>query len=246
MKESPQVELIPILRDNYVLAFHDGRGAVVVDPGEAAPVRRWLLDRGLDLLTVLHTHHHADHIGGTEELLRHWPGAEVLAARDDRRRIPFQTHGLAGGDRLTLLGRGLRVLAVPGHTRAHLAFLLEGEDGGAGDLFCGDTLFGGGCGRLFEGSAEQMHASLQRLAAMPDPTRVWCAHEYTEKNLVWASRQAPADTAIRDRLARVRADRSACLPTIPSTIGLERRTNLFLRAVDPRAFAQLRRSRDQW
>jgi hydroxyacylglutathione hydrolase len=241
-----RIAVIPVLSDNYVFVLHDGRRAVVVDPAVAGPVIRWLAERRLEPVAVLHTHHHADHIGGTPGLLRRWPGCAVIAARSDRRRIPLQTVGVGEGDRFELLGRAVEVLEVPGHTRAHIAFHLPGVDGGPGDLFCGDTLFAGGCGRLFEGTPEQMHASLGRLAALPPDTRVWCAHEYTETNLRWAAAQAPADTAIARRLAAVRRERAAGRFTIPSSIGEERATNLFLRAGDAGELALLRESRNRW
>lgn len=271
------VSLIPVLRDNYVFVLHGpGPGpAVVVDPAVAEPVITWLEERGLELVAILHTHHHSDHIGGTPQLLRRWPQAAVIASGADRERIPLQTQSVAGGDRFTLLGRSVEVLAVPGHTRHHIAYYLppsgqvrgagaKGPPGepldslpplippephgpsAAGDLFCGDTLFAGGCGRLFEGTPEQMHASLLQFAALPEDTRVWCAHEYTATNLTWAATLEPADPAIRTRLEAVREARGAGQPTIPSRIGLELRTNLFLRAVDPAALAVLRSSRDDW
>lgn len=234
------VELIPVLSDNYVFVLHDGRRAAVVDPAVAQPVRRWLEERGLELEAVLHTHHHSDHIGGTPELLHRWPGARVVAARADRERIPFQTEGVAGGDRVELLGHALEVLDVPAHTRAHIAYHLPGE------LFCGDTLFAGGCGRLFEGTAAQMHAALKRFASLPGSTRVWCAHEYTASNLGWAARQRPGDSAVAQRLAAVQQRRREGLPTIPSTIAEERATNLFMRAADAAELAELRESRNHW
>lgn len=258
-----EVSLIPVLRDNYVFVLHGlGLGpAVVVDPAVAEPVITWLEERGLELVAILHTHHHSDHIGGTPELLRRWPQAAVIASGADLERIPLQTRSVAGGDRFTLLGRSVEVLAVPGHTRHHIAFYLpawgptrtagaEGpEPAGptpAGELFCGDTLFAGGCGRLFEGTPEQMHASLRQFAALPEDTRVWCAHEYTATNLAWAASVEPADPAIGTRLEAVREARAAGHPTIPSRIGLELRTNLFLRAADPAALAVLRSSRNDW
>jgi hydroxyacylglutathione hydrolase len=272
-----QVSLIPVLRDNYVFVVH-GQGpgpAVVVDPAVAAPVIAWLEQRGLELVAILHTHHHSDHIGGTPALLRRWPAAEVIASGADLERIPLQTRSVAGGDRLTLLGRQVEVLAVPGHTRHHIAYYLplrgQLKDGGVegppgdrldsappasgqesvepssgGDLFCGDTLFAGGCGRLFEGTPEQMHAALRQFAALPEDTRVWCAHEYTATNLAWAASVAPQDRAIGERLAAVRQLRAAGEPTIPSRIGLEKATNLFVRAADPEALAALRLSRNDW
>ncbi|MCS5699818.1 hydroxyacylglutathione hydrolase [Cyanobium sp. FGCU-52] len=234
------VELIPVLNDNYVFVLHDGSRAALVDPAVAEPVRHWLEQRDLELEAVLQTHHHSDHIGGTPQLLRRWPGARVVAARADRERIPFQTEGVAGGDRVELLGHTLEVLDVPAHTRAHIAYLLPGE------LFCGDTLFAGGCGRLFEGTADQMHDALQRFASLPGSTRVWCAHEYTESNLRWAARQRPSDAALAERLAVVQRRRHQGLPTIPSTIAEERATNLFMRAADAAELAELRESRNHW
>ena len=241
------VALIPVLEDNYVFVLVRGRRAVVVDPAVAPPVRHWLLQRGLELEAVLQTHHHSDHIGGTPDLLQTWPGAAVIAAAADRARIPFQTKGVRHGEWITVLGRPLEVIGVPGHTAHHLAFHRPPQDGReGGDLFCGDTLFAGGCGRLFEGTPAQMHASLQRLAALPEATRVWCAHEYTATNLAWAHATAPADAAIAARLEAVRAARAAGQPTIPSRIALEKATNLFVRAADADALAALRLSRNGW
>jgi hydroxyacylglutathione hydrolase len=242
-----EVVSIPVRTDNYVFVLHNGVEAAVVDPAEDGPIREWLLSRGLSLTSILQTHHHSDHIGGTPGLLRTWPGAQVVAAAADRERIPFQTHGVRQGDGFTLLGRQVRVLEVPGHTRAHVAYVLPALAPDQRDeLFCGDTLFAGGCGRLFEGTADQMHESLQQLMALPENTRVWCAHEYTEANLRWAATQAPEDAAIARRLEEVCALRRAGLPTIPSTLGLERRTNLFVQASDARELARLRSNKDGW
>jgi hydroxyacylglutathione hydrolase len=255
-----QVSLIPVLNDNYVFVLHGaGPGpAAVVDPAVAEPVIAWLEQRGLELVAVLQTHHHHDHIGGTPQLLRRWPAARVIASAADRARIPFQTDGVADGDRLELLGRPVDVMGVPGHTAHHIAFHLPAPSDNAvedssvdapdqpGELFCGDTLFAAGCGRLFEGTPEQMHASLQRLAALPPATRVWCAHEYTAGNLRWAAAQAPGDAAIAERLSAVQIARAAGVPTIPSSIGLERATNLFVRAADGAELHRLRGSKDLW
>ena len=244
------VALVPILDDNYVFIVHNGHGAVVVDPGEAAAVISWLEGRQLELVAVLQTHHHQDHIAGTAALKRRWPGAAVVASGADRARIPLQSRSVGEGDVLELLGRRVEVLELPGHTRTHLAYLLPPVAGGPGELFCGDVLFAGGCGRLCEGTAAEMHRSLQRLAALPDATRVWCAHEYTLANLRWAAAVAAAGSAeaaaVAARLEDVQQQRRRGVCTVPSTIGLERRSNLFLRATSVEQLAERRRHKDQW
>ncbi len=258
-----EVSLIPVLEDNYVFVLHGvGNGgtgasdapagqAVVVDPAVAEPVIAWLDKHQLEPIAVLHTHHHHDHIGGTPELLQRWPQLKVIAAAADRQRIPFQTQGVGDGDRLNLLGREILVWAMPGHTRAHIAYYLPPLAGpldqqSQGELFCGDTLFAGGCGRLLEGSPEQLWQSLQRLAALPAPTRVWCSHEYTEANLRWAHHLQPHDQAIKDRFQQVLSERAAERPTIPTTIGEELLSNLFMRSRDAGEFAHYRHSKDHW
>ena len=240
------VGLIPVLHDNYVFVLWRQGQAAVVDPAVAEPVIAFLEQQGLELAAILHTHHHSDHIGGSPGLLERWPGAAVVASRDDRARIPLQTQGVADGDRFELLGETVEVLGVPGHTRAHIAYYLSAS----GHLFCGDTLFAGGCGRLFEGSPAQMAASLQRLAQLPPATQVWCAHEYTEANLRWAAAtvapQDPCAAAIGARLAAVHEARARGEATIPSCIGLELATNLFVRSKSSEQLAQLRRNKDNW
>ena len=243
-----RVSLIPVLHDNYVFVLHGdaGRQAAVVDPAVAEPVQAWLEQRGLELAAILHTHHHHDHIGGAPQLLERWPQAEVIASRADQERIPHQTRGVAGGDQLELLGRSIQVLSVPGHTAHHIAFYLPPAGAEGGHLFCGDTLFAGGCGRLFEGTPQQMHQSLQQLAALPGSTQVWCAHEYTEGNLRWASQEDPTNQAIAERLAAVEATRRGGEATIPSTVALEKATNLFVRAKDAEELRRRRGSKDLW
>jgi hydroxyacylglutathione hydrolase len=237
-----ELALIPVLQDNYIAVLWRDGLAAVVDPAVAEPVIAWLEQRHLSLVAVLQTHHHSDHIGGTPGLLQRWPQARVIASAADRLRIPLQTEGVQQGDHFPLLGEEVQVLDVPGHTRAHIAFVLPVS----GHLFCGDTLFAGGCGRLFEGTAEQMYGSLQALAALPAETQVWCAHEYTQANLRWAAQQQPEDPAIAARLADVLERRHQGLPTIPSSIGLERATNLFVRACSTSELADRRLSKDHW
>ena len=239
---------LPVLQDNVIWIWVRGAEAVVIDPAVAPPVRAWLEERQLSLAAVLQTHHHADHIGGTPELLQRWPAAKVIASADDRERIPFQTMSVRGGDHVTVLGETVEVLDVAAHTRAHIAFFLpipEGAEIGP-LLFCGDTLFSGGCGRLFEGSAEQMHQALQKLAELPEATQVCCAHEYTEANLQWAVAQQPNNTVLVQRYREVRSLRAKGELSLPSSIGVERRTNLFMQASSAAELGVLRSHKDQW
>ena len=239
---------LPVLQDNVIWLWVRGRNAAVVDPAVAAPVQDWLEQHQLQLQTVLQTHHHADHIGGTPELLERWPEATVVAAGADRERIPFQTVSVGDGDRITVLDQPVDVLDVAAHTRAHIAFYVpvDPAEEQRPMLFCGDTLFAGGCGRLFEGSPAQMHRAMQRLATLPETTQVCCAHEYTEANLAWSVEQRPEDQAIAERYRTVQAMRSRGELTLPSSIGLERRTNLFMRAETAEDLAVLRSHKDHW
>ncbi len=211
--------------DNYIWLIRrdDDPRVAVVDPGDAAPVKRTLAEHGLEPGAILATHHHADHIGGVRELLAQ---CQVPVYGPAGESIPGRTHALRDGDRITLdfLGLTLEVLDVPGHTAGHIAYF------GDNMLFCGDTLFAGGCGRLFEGTPEQMHASLARLASLPPDTRIYCAHEYTEANLRFASRVEPDNPDLARRLEAVIALRREDRCTLPSTLDEELRTNPFLRA----------------
>ena len=205
----------------------DGRHALVVDPGDAAPVLQACAARDLDLAGILVTHHHHDHVGGIAELCA---GRTLPVWGPADEAIPQRSHAAHDGQTLRIAGIGteFRVIAVPGHTLGHLAYYAE-PAGADPVLLCGDTLFAAGCGRLFEGTPEQMYSSLQRLAALPDATQVYCAHEYTLSNLQFAARVDADHAELQAWTARCRARRDAGQPTLPSSIGVERRINPFLR-----------------
>ena len=221
---------LPAFKDNYIWVLRAGRNVVVVDPGDAQPVRDYLSEGGFTLSAILITHHHRDHVGGLLELKDAHP-VPVYGPRHEP--IEGITEPLVEGDEVHLaeLGLRFRVLDIPGHTRAHIAYT------GAGLLFCGDTLFACGCGRLFEGTAQQMYTSLSKLAALPGDTRVFCAHEYTLANIQFALAVEPDNTALQARAERDAHKRARGEPTVPSTIDEENATNPFLRSTQPAVIA---------
>lgn len=234
---------IAAFSDNYLWMLHDGRDAIVVDPGDAAPVLRMLERHALRLVGILVTHHHGDHVGGLAELSAHLQGADRQGAIHGpaTEAMPVAVVPQRGGDEFELLGQRFRVIDVPGHTAGHIAYYCaRPSDGSAPLLFCGDTLFSGGCGRLFEGTPAQMHASLTRLAALPGATRVCCAHEYTLSNLRFAQTIEPANPELEQYRAWCEAQRSQGLPTLPSTIAVELSINPFLRCREPSVVAAAR------
>jgi hydroxyacylglutathione hydrolase len=231
--------IIPVgaFTDNYVWIVRSGRSAVAVDPGDAEPVIAYLEREGLRLTAVLATHHHRDHVGGIPALVERY-GAPVYGPA--RESIPDRTTPLREGDTVALDMPALtfRVLDIPGHTAGHIA--LTGDIDGTPVLFCGDTLFAAGCGKLFEGTPREMWSSLSKLAALPPKTRVYCGHEYTLSNLRFAAAVEPGSRALAERIERERAKRERGEPTLPSTIAEELATNPFIRVREPsvRASAQ--------
>jgi hydroxyacylglutathione hydrolase len=222
-----EIRLVPLLSDNYGYLLHDAASGdtAVVDPSEAAPVLAVLKAEGWTLSHILNTHHHPDHIGGNAEL-KAATGAVIAAPRADLHRIPDVGVPLAEGDRYRVGGSEAEIFAVPGHTTGHIAFWFEADQA----LFSGDTLFSLGCGRLFEGTPEEMWRSLGKLKALPDATRVYCGHEYTQSNAKFALTIEPGNKALQARAAEIAALRAAGKPTIPSLLGAEKATNPFLRA----------------
>jgi hydroxyacylglutathione hydrolase len=228
--------------DNYIFLLHSPaeRIAAVVDPADAEPVIEQLNRLDADLVAIFNTHHHNDHVGGNRQLLAQFPQAEVYGGAADRGRIPGQQHFLEQGDRVSFADRSAEVFFVPGHTRGHIAYYFAPVKAEPGELFCGDTLFAGGCGRLFEGTPEQMLNSLAKLRDLPDNTRIWCAHEYTLSNLRFAVSVDADNAALLERLSQTIAQRQQNQPTVPSLLGDEKATNPFLRWDTPalRAAAQ--------
>jgi len=218
-----RVVAVPCLKDNFAYLVIDGDGqCAVVDPGEAPPVEAALVRENVQLKAIWATHHHHDHVGGIPELVARRPGLEVVVGVKDAPRTPHVTRTVDDGDEVTLGTLRARCIHNPGHTLGAVSFVVEGC------VFTGDTLFGGGCGRVFEGDPAMMHASLMRLAALPPDTKVYFGHEYTASNLRFASAVEPDNAAVADRA------RSLATPSTPSTIAAERATNPFLRSAEPK------------
>jgi hydroxyacylglutathione hydrolase len=256
-----QVTSIAALTDNYIFLLHDSKKSIaaVVDPADSQPVLQKLAQLKAELVAIFNTHHHHDHVGANQELIQKFPQVVVYGGVEDRGRIPGQQVFLQDGDRVQFSDRTAEVFFVPGHTRAHIAYyfppLIDGE---TGELFCGDTLFAGGCGRLFEGTPAQMLDSLSKLRNLPDNTRVWCAHEYTLNNLRFALTVDSDNAELQKRYQEVKALRDYKQSTIPSLLAIEKLTNPFLRWDKPslqlaakssdavQTFARIRGMKDQF
>jgi len=233
---------IPVLSDNYVFLIHDANSheVAVVDPAVSEPILAEIERLGGKLTAIFNTHHHLDHVGGNKELLDRFPDAIVYGGKEDKGRIPRQDVFLEDGDTVEFAGRKANVYFVPGHTKAHIAYYFPPTDeSDSGELFCGDTLFAGGCGRLFEGTPANMVESLEKFRRLPDNTRVWCAHEYTLSNLKFALTVDEDNTDLQQRYQEVTQAREKNIPTIPSNIGLEKQTNPFLRWDDEKIKAKM-------
>ena len=249
------IELVPCLKDNYAYLVHDPDAGLtaIVDPSEPDPVRKALAGRGWKLTHILNTHHHFDHTGGNIPL-KEMSGATIVGPAKDRDRIPGIDVGVDESTGWTFGARTMRVLEIPAHTRAHIAFVVDGA------AFTGDTLFAMGCGRLFEGTPAMMWASLSKLKTLPDTTRIFCGHEYTLNNGRFALTLEPQNADLVSRMRDVEAARARNAPTIPSTLGLEKKTNPFLRpdcaeirrtlamadADDVAVFAEMRKRKDSF
>jgi len=234
---------VPAFADNYLWLVHESASGetAVVDPGDPAPVMAEAARRGWRITKILNTHWHPDHTGGNLAI-KEATGAEIWGPAGENGRVPGLDHPLTEGDRISIGAHEAEVWEVPGHTIGHIALVFR-EDEAA---FVGDTLFAMGCGRLFEGSPEQMHRSLGRLAELPDETRLYCAHEYTLANARFAVHAFPQNKEIAERLRHVEQERSEARPTVPTTVALERATNPFLLARDVDHFAELRREKDSF
>ncbi len=248
LKKKSEFTIYPItvLQDNIVWVWVHNCNAVVVDPSISGPVEKWLLEKNLELKAILQTHHHDDHIGGTQKLIKRWPEAKVVASKKELTRIPFQTFSVNNNDIFHLMDSEIKVIEVHGHTNNHIAFYISKENSKHNILFPGDTLFGGGCGRLIEGTPSQMFESLYKLNSLPKNTKIYSAHEYTESNLKWALTIEPKNNSILKRLKLIKNKRQKGMSSLPSTLSEERETNLFLRAENVEEFTMLRRHKDIW
>ena len=232
-----------VLNDNVIWLWEKNKSVVVIDPSVHEPVIRYIDENNLHLKAILQTHHHSDHIGGTKNLIERWPDIKVIASSKEKKRIPLQNISVEDGETLNILGESVEIIEVLGHTNSHIAFFVNGKNP---ILFIGDTLFSGGCGRIFEGTYQQMYSSLERIKLLPKNTLIYCAHEYTKTNLLWALKLKPKDQDIKSKLLQVEKKLSLDELTIPFLLDEEMRINLFLRAKNLKEFTFLRENKDLW
>jgi hydroxyacylglutathione hydrolase len=242
-----QVACIPAFTDNYLWVVHDDKHAIAIDPGDATPIIDFLIKHDLKLIAILATHHHADHIGGISALLEFFePRGKIVVYGPADDRIALRTDGPASGDssvlRIAELGITFGIIEVPGHTKHHIAYFASEQKW----LFCGDTLFAGGCGRMFEGTPPVMQASLAKLKALPADTKVFCAHEYTLSNLRFAIAVEPHNAALQARMKIETGKRERGIATVPSTIADEIATNPFMRWDSPEIIASAKDKPQYW
>jgi hydroxyacylglutathione hydrolase len=237
-KENQLIHIDPIeaFQDNYIWLIHNDQNSIIVDPGDAGPVISALERKNLNLVAILITHHHADHIGGVMELQEKYPHIKIFAPQKDK--YDFVNISLKNGDEINIpeLQINYKIIEIPGHTRGHIAYYDKKN------LFCGDTLFACGCGKIFDGTHEQMYNSLKKISALPKDTKIYCAHEYTKKNISFALSLDPDDTNLKLRKALV----SNMKNTIPSSLEEELKTNPFLKCTSLEAFKRLRDLKDQY
>lgn len=234
----PAIHIVPILDDNYCYILEGAQNqCLIVDPGEANPVKLYINKNRLKPLAILNTHHHGDHTGGNLDF-----GLPVIAPEAEKIKIPGFSKGVSDAEIISLGGIDLRVIETPGHTKGHVVFYCEA----AGALFSGDTLFSMGCGRLFEGTAQDMYDSLQKIKNLPPDTKIYCGHEYTASNARFAAHIEPDNQDIAARMADIKKQRDKKEPTIPVTLEMELKTNPFLRAADVDALADIRKQKDNF
>ena len=234
---------IRVLNDNVIWLWKKNKSAVVIDPALSQPVIEYLKTYNINLEAILQTHHHSDHIGGTKELIKEWPKVKIIASLKEKDRIPFQNLSVKDGDILELLNEEVQVIEVIGHTRSHIAFYFNHK---VPILFVGDTLFSAGCGRVFEGTYKQMYNSIKKIKSLPKKTLIYCAHEYTKSNLLWALNLEPDNQNIKNKLIEVEKKISSKELTIPCLLEEEMKINLFLRADNLKRFSYLRANKDAW
>ena len=242
LNKAKKIIALPVLKDNIIWLWVRNKSVVVVDPAISSPVIKWIKERNLTLDTILQTHHHDDHIGGTANLIEEWPKVKIIASEKEKERIPLQNISVKDDQKILILNKEFKIIELVGHTKSHIAFYSHDFENPI--LFVGDTLFSAGCGRVFEGTHEQMYNSINKISRLPKNTMIYCAHEYTKSNLLWALKIYPEDKFIRKKLLEVEKKISLKELTIPTTLKEEMKINLFLRARNLSEFSYLRTKKD--